>query len=173
MNIIDLLKVVDNGCAVLLTCARLKDTTISKFVNWLFHTVNLQVFNKFQCIIEFLEISIHAYWTVKYMYSVVNSVHRCLRSSHTLWMHSYSSFFFLKPHCAKYLYIFQKNRRVSVYKNVAECNSYFTDLLKCSGLLHLHLMSAFCKFYGRYNNLIYNNKLSLCHMFSDIFHTNS
>jgi hypothetical protein len=35
------------------------------------------------------------------------------------------------------------------------------------------LMSAFCKFYDRYNDLIYNNKLSLSHMLSDIFHTNS
>jgi hypothetical protein len=34
-------------------------------------------------------------------------------------------------------------------------------------------MSAFRKFYGRYNDLIQNYKLSLSYMLSDIFHTNS
>jgi hypothetical protein len=41
------------------------------------------------------------------------------------------------------------------------------------GFLKSRLMSAFRKFYGRYNDLIYNYKLSLSHMLSDIFHTNS
>jgi hypothetical protein len=31
----------------------------------------------------------------------------------------------------------------------------------------------FYKFYGRYNDRIYNYKLSLSHMLCDIFHTNS
>jgi hypothetical protein len=31
----------------------------------------------------------------------------------------------------------------------------------------------FCKFYSRYNDLIYNHKLSLNIMLSDIFHTSS
>jgi hypothetical protein len=35
------------------------------------------------------------------------------------------------------------------------------------------LMSAFRMFYGRYNDLIHNYKLSLSHMLSDIFCTNS
>jgi hypothetical protein len=41
------------------------------------------------------------------------------------------------------------------------------------GFLQSCLMSAFRKCYGRYNDLIDNYKLSLSHMLSDIFHTNS
>jgi hypothetical protein len=41
------------------------------------------------------------------------------------------------------------------------------------GFLQSCLMSAFCKFYSRYIDLIHNDKLSLCHMLSDIFHTNT
>jgi hypothetical protein len=49
-----------------------------------------------------------------------------------------------------------------------------TDKLMLRGfLLSSSLMSAFCKFYGRYIDLIYNYKLSLSHTLSDIFHTNS
>jgi hypothetical protein len=44
-----------------------------------------------------------------------------------------------------------------------------TDKLMLQGFLHSRLMSAFRKFYGRYNDLIYNYKLSLSHMLSDIF----
>jgi hypothetical protein len=48
-----------------------------------------------------------------------------------------------------------------------------TDKLILQGFLQSYLMSAFRKFYGRYNDLIYDYKLSLSHMLSDIFHTNS
>jgi hypothetical protein len=47
-----------------------------------------------------------------------------------------------------------------------------TDKLMLQGFLQSRLMSAFRKFYGCYNDLIQNYKLSLSHMLSDIFHTN-
>jgi hypothetical protein len=47
------------------------------------------------------------------------------------------------------------------------------DKLMLQGFLQSRLMSAFRKFYGCYNYLIYNYKLSLSHMLFDIFHTNS
>jgi hypothetical protein len=44
----------------------------------------------------------------------------------------------------------------------------------CSGISTVSFdASAFHKFYGRYSDLIYNFKLSMSHMLSDIFHTNS
>jgi hypothetical protein len=46
-----------------------------------------------------------------------------------------------------------------------------TDKLMLQGFLQSRLMSAFCKFYARDNDLIHNHKLSLSHMLSDIFHT--
>jgi hypothetical protein len=33
------------------------------------------------------------------------------------------------------------------------------------------LKSSFRKFYGRYNDLVYDYKLSLAHMLNDLFHT--
>jgi hypothetical protein len=48
-----------------------------------------------------------------------------------------------------------------------------TDKLMLQGFLQSRLMSAFRKFYGRYNDLIQNYKLSLSHMLSDIFHSNN
>jgi hypothetical protein len=33
------------------------------------------------------------------------------------------------------------------------------------------LESLFCKFYGRYNDLVYDYKLPLAHMLDDLFHT--
>jgi hypothetical protein len=45
--------------------------------------------------------------------------------------------------------------------------------LMIQGFLQSRLMSAFCKFYGRYNDLIQNYKLALIQMLPDIFPTNS
>jgi hypothetical protein len=41
------------------------------------------------------------------------------------------------------------------------------------GFLQSRLMSRFCRFYGRYNDLIYDYKLTLNHMLSDTFRINS
>ena len=64
-------------------------------------------------------------------------------------------------------------RACSTYDQFLSRNSLLTDDLMLQGILQSSLMSAFCKFYGRYNDLIYNYKLSLSHMLSDIFHTNT
>jgi hypothetical protein len=52
-------------------------------------------------------------------------------------------------------------------------SGYTTDRqVDVTGILKSRLMPAFHKFYGRYNDLIQNYKLSLNHLVSDIFHTN-
>jgi hypothetical protein len=45
--------------------------------------------------------------------------------------------------------------------------------LMIQGFLQYRLMSGFRKFYERFNDTIYNYKLSLRYMLSDIFHTNN
>ena len=64
-------------------------------------------------------------------------------------------------------------RACSTYDQFLSRGRLLTDKLMLQGFLQSRLMSAFRKFYGRYNDLIYNYKLSLSHMLSDIFHTNS
>ena len=64
-------------------------------------------------------------------------------------------------------------RACSTYDQFLSRSRLLTDKLMLQGFLQSRLMSAFRKFYGRYNDLIYNYKLSLSHMLSDIFHTNS
>jgi hypothetical protein len=66
-------------------------------------------------------------------------------------------------------------RACSTYNQFSSRGRLLTDKLIIQGFLQFRLMSAFCKFYGRYNDLIhnYNYKLSLSHMLSDIFHSNS
>jgi hypothetical protein len=48
-----------------------------------------------------------------------------------------------------------------------------TDNLMLQEFLQSRLISAFRKFFDRYNDLIYNYELSLSHMLSAIFLTNS
>ena len=64
-------------------------------------------------------------------------------------------------------------RACSTYERFLNRGRLLTDKLIIQGFLESRLMSAFRKFYGRYNDLIHNYKLSLSHMLSDIFHTNS
>jgi hypothetical protein len=64
-------------------------------------------------------------------------------------------------------------RACSTYDQVLNRSRLLTDKLMLQGFLQSRLLSAFRKFYGRYNDLIYNYKFSLSHMLSDIFHTNS
>jgi hypothetical protein len=64
-------------------------------------------------------------------------------------------------------------RACSPYNQFLSRGRLLTDKLMLQGFLQSRLMSAFSKFYGRYNDLIYNYKLSLSHMLSDIFHTYS
>jgi hypothetical protein len=70
------------------------------------------------------------------------------------------------------VYISQLNRYAracSTYDQFLSRCRLVTDMLMLQGFLQSQLMSAFCRFYGRYNDLIYNYKLSLSHMLSDIF----
>jgi hypothetical protein len=60
-------------------------------------------------------------------------------------------------------------RVCSTYNQFSSRGTLLTDKLIKQGFLQSRLMSAFLKFYGRYNDLIHNYKLSLSHMLSDIF----
>ena len=46
-----------------------------------------------------------------------------------------------------------------------------TDKLLLQGLQRSRLEAAFCKFYGRYNNLVYQYDLPLSQMLSGVFHS--
>jgi hypothetical protein len=74
------------------------------------------------------------------------------------------------------VYIFKQiryARACSTYdKFLSQCR-LLTDKLMLQRFLQSRLMSAFRKFYGVYNDLLYNYKLSLRHMLFDIFHSNS
>jgi hypothetical protein len=59
-----------------------------------------------------------------------------------------------------------------LYDQILSRGRLLTDKLMLQGFLQSRLMS-FRKFYGRYNDLIYNYELLLSHTLSDIFHTNS
>jgi hypothetical protein len=66
----------------------------------------------------------------------------------------------------------QYARACSTYDQFFSRSRLLTDKLMLQRFLQSRLMSAFRKFYGRYNDLIYNHKLSFSHMLSEIFHTN-
>jgi hypothetical protein len=59
-------------------------------------------------------------------------------------------------------------RACSTYDQFSSRGRLLTDKLIIQGFLLSRLMSAFRKFYGRYNDLIHNYKLSLSHMLSNI-----
>jgi hypothetical protein len=60
-----------------------------------------------------------------------------------------------------------------MYNQFSSRGRLLTNKLIIQGFLQSRLMSAICKFYDRYNDPIHNYKLSLSHMLSDIFHSNS
>jgi hypothetical protein len=64
-------------------------------------------------------------------------------------------------------------RVCSTYDQFLSRGRQLKDTLMLQGFLQSRLMSAFCKFYSHYNDLIQICKLSLSHMLSDIFYTNS
>jgi hypothetical protein len=68
--------------------------------------------------------------------------------------------------------LIQYARACSTYDQFLSRSRLLTDKLILHGFLQPRLMSAFCKFYDRYNDLIYNYILSLSLMLSGIFHTN-
>jgi hypothetical protein len=60
----------------------------------------------------------------------------------------------------------------SKYDQFLVRGSLLTNKLMQQGFQLSRLLAAFCKFYGRYNNLIRPYNLSLGHMLYDMFHTN-
>jgi hypothetical protein len=64
-------------------------------------------------------------------------------------------------------------RACSTYDQFLGRGKLLTDKLMLQGFLQSRVMSALCKCYDRYNDLIHNYKLSLSHMLSGIFQTNS
>jgi hypothetical protein len=62
-------------------------------------------------------------------------------------------------------------RACSTYDQFLIQGSLLTKKLMSQGFQQSCLYAAFSKFYGRYNDLIYQY-LSLGHMLSDMFHTN-
>jgi hypothetical protein len=88
-----------------------------------------------------------------------------------------------KPHDIPIYFFFHLHRHLE-YSLAQQYNLYgsdqffsrgrlLTEKLMLQGFLHYRLMSALRKFYGRYNDLIYDYKLLLSHMLSGIFHTNN
>jgi hypothetical protein len=63
-------------------------------------------------------------------------------------------------------------RACSTYDQFSVRGSLLTNKLMSQGFQMSRLQAAFCKFYGRYNALIYPYNLSLGHKLSDMFHNN-
>jgi hypothetical protein len=109
--------------------------------------------------------------------------HRCR------WKTNYSMGWFQFCHCQLPIYrsniplspaygvyisqLIRYTRACSTYNQFSSRGRQLTNKLIIQGFLQYRLTSAFRKFYGRYNDLIHNYQLSLSHMLSDIFHSNS
>jgi hypothetical protein len=63
-------------------------------------------------------------------------------------------------------------RACSAYDQFLVRGNLLTNKLMSQGFQMSRLQAAFCKFYGRYNDLIHPYNLSLGHMLSDIFQNN-
>ena len=62
-------------------------------------------------------------------------------------------------------------RACSAYDQFLNRGKLLTDKLLLQGFQQSRLKAAFRKFYGRYNNLVYQYDLSLSQMLSDVFHS--
>jgi hypothetical protein len=60
----------------------------------------------------------------------------------------------------------------SAYDQFLVRGSLLANKLMSQGFQMSRLQTAFCKFYGRYSDLIYPYNLSVGHMLSDVFHNN-
>jgi hypothetical protein len=61
--------------------------------------------------------------------------------------------------------------RVLLMKTFQKRGKLLTKKLMLQGYNESRKKSSFRKFYGRYNDLVYDYKLSLAHMLNDCFHT--
>jgi hypothetical protein len=57
------------------------------------------------------------------------------------------------------------------YEDFSKRSKPLTKKLMLQDYNESRLKSSFCKFYGRYNDLVCDYKLSLTHMLNDLFHT--
>jgi hypothetical protein len=62
-------------------------------------------------------------------------------------------------------------RACFTYEDFSKRGKLLTNKLMLHGYNESHLKSTFRKFYGRYNDLVCDYKLSLAHMLNDLFHT--
>ena len=62
-------------------------------------------------------------------------------------------------------------RACFAYEDFSKRGKVLTNKLMLQGYNESRLKSPFRKFYGRYNNLVCDYKLSLVHMLNDLFHT--
>jgi hypothetical protein len=58
-----------------------------------------------------------------------------------------------------------------VYEDFSKQGNLLKKKLMLQGYNKSHLKSSFRKFYGRYNDLVCDYKLSLAYMPNDLFHT--
>jgi hypothetical protein len=63
-------------------------------------------------------------------------------------------------------------RACSAYDQFVNRGRLFTNKSMLQGFEIAHLKAAFRKFFGRYNDLVYQYNVSLGQMLSDVFHTN-
>jgi hypothetical protein len=57
------------------------------------------------------------------------------------------------------------------YEDFSKRGKLLTKKLMLQGYNESRLKSSFCKFYCRYNDLVFDYKLSLAYMLNDLFHT--
>jgi hypothetical protein len=62
-------------------------------------------------------------------------------------------------------------RACFAYEDFSKRAKVHRNKLMLQGYNESHLKSSLCKFYGRYNDLLSDYKLSLAHMVNDLFHT--
>ena len=62
-------------------------------------------------------------------------------------------------------------RAYFAYDDFSKRGKLLTNKLMLQGYNESRLKSSFRKFYGRYNDLVCDYKLSLAHMLNDLFHT--
>jgi hypothetical protein len=67
--------------------------------------------------------------------------------------------------------LIQYARACFAYEDFSKRGKLLTKKLMLQDYNESRLKSSFCKFYGRYNDLVCDYKLSLAHMLNDLFHT--
>jgi hypothetical protein len=78
----------------------------------------------------------------------------------------------LSPACGVYIsQLIRYSRACFAYEDFSKRGKLLTKKLMLQGSNESRLKSSFRKFYGRYNDLVCDYKLSLAHMLNDLFHT--